>query len=375
MGRSQPDPATAPPPADATQLIDNLILDPFHGGSHAYVTSLVSRFLPGVTRTETLGSHLFKWRMGVASLWFADIIQREALEPKLLITTDMLDLSRLKGLCGERLHRAKSVLIMHENQLSYPRRASEREDLHLGLTNLFSCWVADLIWWNSQHHYDLFMEHAERFIGLFPKRVPSDLLERIRERSVVLGLPLDLDELRSLRRPAGSPRPPGRLRIAWNHRMQHDKNPDRLFGWLHGLAQQGLDFELHLLGPRHQPAPEVLFALKERVIDHQFPERRPYLELLSRCDVVVADPAQEHFGLSVAEAVQLGLWPIVRHGLCYPEWIPEDLHPDCLFSNQRAFEALVYAAVNQPERRCETLYDRFAAPQVVAQLCERLSSG
>ena len=102
------------------------------------------------------------------------------------------------------------------------------------------------------------------------------------------------------------------------------------------------------------------------LIDHQ---------LLSRCDVVVADPAQEHFGLSVAEAVQLGLWPIVRHGLCYPEWIPEDLHPDCLFSNQRAFEALVYAAVNQPERRCETLYDRFAAPQVVAQLCERLSSG
>ena len=67
--------------ADATQLIDNLILDPFHEGSHAYVTSLVSRFLPGVTRTETLGSHLFKWRMGVASLWFADIIQREALSP------------------------------------------------------------------------------------------------------------------------------------------------------------------------------------------------------------------------------------------------------------------------------------------------------
>ena len=144
-GEANLDPSTAPPPADAAQLIDNLILDPFHGGSHAYVTSLVSRFTGCDTaRRPWAASH-----MGVASLWFADIIQR-ALEPKLLITTDMLDLSRLKGLCGERLHRAQSVLIMHENQLSYPRRASEREDLHLGLTNLFSCWVADLIWWNSQ---------------------------------------------------------------------------------------------------------------------------------------------------------------------------------------------------------------------------------
>ena len=335
------------------------------------MTSLLARFLPGTTHTETLGSHLFKWRMGVAALWFAERIEAQRLTPKLLVTTDMLDLSRLKALCGKRLIDTQTALIMHENQLSYPRHAKEREDIHLGLTNLFSCWCADLIWWNSEHHQDLFMEQAERFIGLFPKRVPGDLLDRIEQRSAVLGLPLDLDELRPLRRTS---RAPGRLRIAWNHRMQHDKNPDRVFGRLARLAGAGLDFELHLFGPRHQDKPEILKQLDDQVIDHGYLGRAEYLEALSQCDVVVADPAQEHFGLSVAEAVQLGLWPILSNALCYPELIPKRLHGDCLFASEQEFDALIMQAAAAPERQCDALYERFEAPLVVEQLCERLAS-
>ena len=338
------------------------------------MTSLLARFLPGKTRTETLGSHLFKWRMGVASLWFAEIINSERLKPNRIITTDMLDLSRLKALCPEQLHHTQCVLLMHENQLSYPRHPDEREDLHLGLTNLFSCWVADLIWWNSKHHYDLFIEHAAAFINRFPKRVPGDLVDRVIDRSVIFGLPIDCDELMPLRRATQSQRAPGCLRIAWNHRMQHDKNPKAVFERLVRLANKGLDFELHLFGPRHQPPPVILKDLGERVVDHGFLDRASYLRALSQCDVVVADPGQEHFGLSVAEAVQIGLWPIVRNGLCYPELIPESLHDQCLFSNDAQFEALMISASNRLNRRCEPIYDRFDAAQIVQQLCERLSS-
>ncbi len=338
------------------------------------MTSLLARFLPGETRTETLGSHLFKWRMGVASLWFAQTINTEQLKPGLLITTDMLDLSRLRALCPEQLHKTQCVLLMHENQLSYPRHRDEREDLHLGLTNLFSCWVADLIWWNSKHHYELFIERAKAFISMFPKRVPGDLIDRIVDRSVVLGLPLDCDELLPLRLATASHRRPGCLRIAWNHRMQHDKNPDRVFARLAKLSSDGLDFNIHLFGPRHQKPPQVLNQLKHRVIDHGFLDRKPYLEALSQCDVVVADPAQEHFGLSVAEAVQLGLWPIVRNALCYPELIPESLHTECLFNDDQQFEALILVAAAQLGRRCQPVYHRFDAPQIVRQLCERLSN-
>ena len=338
------------------------------------MTSVLARYLPGETRTETLGSHLFKWRMGVASLWFAQTIDNEQIKPRRLVTTDMLDLSRLKALCPEYLRRTQCILLMHENQLSYPRHPDEREDLHLGLTNLFSCWVADLIWWNSKHHFDLFIERAKAFIGMFPKRVPNDLIDRILDRSVVLGLPVDCDELLPLRRAAASHRRPGCLRIAWNHRMQHDKNPDRVFGRLAKLSNEGLDFDIHLFGPRHQHPPQVLSQLKDRIVDHGFLDREPYLKALSQCDVVVADPAQEHFGLSVAEAVQIGLWPIVCNKLCYPELIPKSLHSQCLFDNELQFEALVTDASARLNRRCDPLYNRFDAPEVVQQLCERLSS-
>ena len=286
----------------------------------------------------------------------------------------MLDLSRLKALCPDQLRRTQCVLLMHENQLSYPRHPDEREDLHLGLTNLFSCWVADLIWWNSKHHYDLFMERAEAFISLFPKRVPGDLIDRIIDRSAILGLPIDCDQLVPLRQATQGQRLPGCLRIAWNHRMQHDKNPKIVFERLARLAANGLDFELHVFGPRHQQPPQVLRDLGERVVDHGFLDREPYLHALSRCDVVVADPAQEHFGLSVAEAVQIGLWPILRHGLCYPELIPQALHNDCLFNDDQEFEALILAAADRLDRRCQPFYNRFDAPQIVQQLCERLSS-
>jgi len=312
--------------------------------------------------------------MGVASLWFAQIINNEHLKPDLLITTDMLDLSRLKALCPDHLHQTQCVLLMHENQLSYPRHPDEREDLHLGLTNLFSCWVADLIWWNSKHHYELFIERAEAFISMFPKRVPGDLIDRIIERSIVFGLPIDCDELMPLRHATEFQRKPGFLRIAWNHRMQHDKNPKTVFERLARLATKGLDFELHLFGPRHQQPPEVLNDLGERVVDHGFLDREPYLNALSQCDVVIADPAQEHFGLSVAEAVQIGLWPIVRNNLCYPELIPKSLHSKCLFNDDQQFEALIQVAATQLDRRCQPIYNRFAAPQIVQQLCERLSS-
>ena len=311
--------------------------------------------------------------MGVAALHFADAITRENLRPKRLLTSDMLDLSRLKGLCPEQLAQTQCVLIMHENQLSYPRREAEREDMHLGLTNLFSMWCSDLIWWNSNHHYELFMAKAADFIGLFPKRCPDDLLQRIEARSVVLGLPLDLGELRPLRRESDDLRRPGALRIAWNHRMAHDKNPDRVFGRLAKLARQGLEFELHLFGPRHESAPAVLAELD--VVDHGYLERGAYPQRLAHCDLVVADPGQEHFGLSIAEAVQLGLWPLLPNGLCYPELIPKALHESCFFNDETDFARLLSQACEDPKRRFNPVYDRFEASQVVAQLCARLSSG
>ena len=332
------------------------------------MTSLVARFLPGETRVETLPSHLFKWRMGVAALHFAETIEREGLQPDLLITTDMMDLSRLKGLCPRALAASTCVLIMHENQLSYPTRKADRDELHLGLTNLYSAWCADLIWWNSQHHYDLFIKRARTLVKLFPKRVPKDLIERIQVRSHVFGLPINLRELASYRPERGRPRPQGPLRLAWNHRMSFDKNPQRVFERLLRAAKGGLDFELHLFGPRHEAPPAALAELGMRAIDHGFLERSDYLQQLAACDVILADPDQEHFGLSVAEGVQLGLWPLLPKRLCYPEFVPKELWADCLFNDEAGFDRLLAKCADQPQRRVQGFYTDFEASLVIDRL-------
>jgi glycosyltransferase involved in cell wall biosynthesis len=335
----------------------------------------LARFLPGETRVETLPAHHWKWRMSAAALSFAQRIEDDNLRPEWLITTDMLDLSRLKGLVPRHLSDTRTVLIMHENQLSYPQRASDRADLHLGLTNLYSAWCADVVWWNSCHHRDLFLEKAQALVRLFPQHTPKDLLQRIEDRSCVLGLPMDLDELRPLRRDETMGRTPGPLRVAWNHRMAYDKNPKRVFERLVRAHEAGQDFELHLFGPRHQPAPETLNTIKERIVDHGFLDRRPYLERLAQCDVVVADPDQEHFGLSLAESVQLGLWPIVPRRLCYPELLPKVLHQEVLFETEDEFDERFQACLLAPMRRAPACYEAFEAGLVIAQLCARLATG
>jgi hypothetical protein len=341
-----------------------LLLDPYHGGSHRYVTEQLAAHLPGSVDCFTLPARRWKWRMSAAAIAFADRLE-QGTHYDLLIATDMLDLSRFLTLSRGRSSFERTVLLMHENQLTMPRPEADREDLHLGLINVYSALAADCVWWNSAHHRDLFLNAVEALCAAGKASFPSDLADRVRARSTVLGLPLDLDELDAVQPPSRS----GPLRIAWNHRMAYDKRPAQALAPLVDLAG---DFEVHLFGPRNERRPggvdAVLEALGERVVDHGFLDRPAYLVALAACDLILAWPAQEHFGLSVAEAVELGLWPILPNQLCYPELVPEEHHRGVLFDDDASLRALIAPHIERRRARTSGWYTRFAAPTVIDKL-------
>ena len=77
-----------------------LILDPYHGGSHAAVTDTLVKFSPLPAQAWTLPARHWKWRMGSAHLHFAQQLNAMEAAPSHLLTTDMLDLSRLRDFCA-----------------------------------------------------------------------------------------------------------------------------------------------------------------------------------------------------------------------------------------------------------------------------------
>ena len=346
-----------------------LILDPYHGGSHAAVTETLLKFSPLPSQSWTLPARHWKWRMGSAHLTFSKRLNQCETLPSHLLTTDMLDLSRLQGLCP-RLYATHCTLLMHENQLSYPRPERDREDLHLGMININSCLAADRIWWNSEYHRDDFLSHVENLSRMLPEQGLSGVGREILERSQVLGLPLDLDEIRPHRHVQ---RKPGPLKIAWNHRRDQDKGAVEVLHLLADLIEEGLDFEVMLFGERFRNEPsglaEGLERLGARVIHDAFiSDRTDYLRLLAQGDVLLSTSKQENFGLSVAEAVQLGLWPLLPNALCYPELIPESQHEHCLYSSSQELKSLILQAADQPERQPGSWYERYEAKALLASV-------
>jgi len=228
---------------------------------------------------------------------------------------------------------------MHENQLAYPVRqqpasasgATDREesrDFAFGWAQLVSMLAVNSVIWNSNYNRESFFDCLQSFLKTIPdkaQRPDSDWIEReIRAKSCVLFLPIPAD-IAAFSRPQ-SPTPSKRLRIAWPHRHEYDKNPELFFETLRAMHENGADFEVVILGESFGEEP-VIFA-ESRVwleglgkVAHwgYAPDRAAYLDVLSTCDVAVSTAAHEFFGVAMLEAAALGVTPLAPAALAYPE--------------------------------------------------------
>ena len=297
-----------------------LALEPYYGGSHR-------TFLDGWRRGSrhrwtllTLPPFVWKWRMRHGAITFAGEVEKRLAAGErwdLLWCSDMLDLAQFRGLAPGAVHRLPAVAYFHENQLTYPVRFEKERDLHFGLTNLSTALAATEVWFNSAFHRDEFLDAIPRVLRRMPDFQPSGAVRQIRARSRIR--PPGVDAM-----PERGERAPGPLRILWAARWEFDKDPETFFAALAALRSRGTPFRLTVLGERFRRLPEI-FAEARRTFAEQidlwgYQERREdYLAALTRADVVVSTAKHEFFGVSVAEAIAAGCYPLLPRRLAYPE--------------------------------------------------------
>ncbi|MGV1099047.1 tRNA-queuosine alpha-mannosyltransferase domain-containing protein [Thiovibrio sp. JS02] len=317
-----------------------LVFEPYYGGSHkAFLAGLLAH-LPCEFILYTLPAHSWKWRMRLAAPYFAaqlrDLAAGEAGD--CLFCSSMLDVAAFKGLLPRRFRDLPLHVYFHENQFAYPVQVHAERDVHFGLTNLTTALAADKIAFNSRYNLESFLAGARDLLVRMPDMRLPRLEETIRAKATVLYPALDFSDFARTAPPYPNRKAPA---IVWNHRWEHDKNPELFFNGLFALAEQRVAFQLIVLGKSFRSRPPVFAEAQERLADRiihfgHAESREEYRSLLQRGDVVVSTALHEFYGIAVLEAVRCGCRPLVPDRLSYPELFPSA----CRFADHDFVETL-----------------------------------
>jgi glycosyltransferase involved in cell wall biosynthesis len=306
--------------AGSTSELRVLALEPYDGGSHrAFLAGWCDASRHAWTICG-LRPAKWKWRMRHAAVTFADELSARVARGEgwdVLFCSDMLNLAEFRGLAPPAVRQLPSVAYFHENQLTYPVRVAQERDFHFAMTNMTTALAADAVWFNSAYNRDAFLDALLGLLRRMPDHQPLDAVERIRAKSSVVAPGLEAFPERS-----ASPPPP--LHIIWAARWEHDKDPEGFFAALELLAGRGVDFRLSVVGEQFERSPAVFEAAQRRFaaqIDRwgYQPSRAAYRAALAAAHVFVSTARHEFFGISAAEAIAAGAYPLLPDRLAYPE--------------------------------------------------------
>lgn len=299
-----------------------IILEPYYGGSHRSLVDGLRANLGLDLELWTLPPRKWKWRMRGAAPVFAERWHREQPQVEGIFTSSLLNVAELRGLLPPEARSLPITLYFHENQLNYPVRVDDFRDYHYGWINILSALAADQLLWNSEYNRDSFFDALPNFISKMPDHRPSGIVEKLVSKSQVLPVPIAPG-------PSIESAQNDTCRILWNHRWEHDKGPEEFFQVLMKLQDEGLEFELSVLGQKFSDVPKIFSEAKEVLASkirrwgfvESFDEYR--MELAS-ADLVVSTAQHEFQGLSVLEAAAGGARPLLPNALAYPEIWPSD---------------------------------------------------
>jgi glycosyltransferase involved in cell wall biosynthesis len=303
-----------------------LILEPYYGGSHRYFLEGLQRHITADYVVFTLPARKWKMRMQLSALWCIDRIKGLPPEQRwfdTVLCSSFIDVAVLRSLLTKVKGwdiAAKICIYFHENQLFYPQRQAEPNNFQFAAINFHSALASDRIAFNSDFNAQSFFGGCQKYLQTASEMQLSGIIDELRGRSQVLYPGIDFSAIDQQRRIPDS----GTPIIVWNHRWEHDKNPDRFFQALHEIASWGADFRLILLGQTFPDSPqcfaEARKVFKERIIHYGYAASyADYAALLCRGDVVISTALHEFFGIAVIEAVRAGCLPLLPDRLSYPE--------------------------------------------------------
>lgn len=265
-------------------------------------------------------------------------------QPDAIIATDMVNLPAWLGLMCRHLASTTPIyLYMHENQLTYPWRPGEKPDLTYAMINWLSQLVADRVIFNSHYHREVWFAELPRLLKHFPDYNHLHLIDQVQAKSTVLPVGIDCGRIAALCEGsapiASTPQEPSQPLIVWNQRWEYDKGPEAFFRLLYRLDAQAVPFALAVAGENFRNVPTEFKAAKkrlsERIIHWGYAESyAAYVNLLQQADLVVSTALHEFFGISILEAIVAGAFPLLPNRLSYPELIPTELHPACLYEDE-----------------------------------------
>lgn len=319
-----------------------LLVEPYYSGSHRAWADGYVRHSSHDVRLITHPGRWWKWRMkGGAVTLAASLESLEGWAPDVVLVSDMVDLAHFRALARTHIGDPPTALYFHESQLTYPVAPGSSPDHSYSLTNWISAYAADAVLFNSGYHRQVFFERLARFFGRFPDMGHEHLIQDVESRSDVLPVGVDLSWVRSRPAEKGTPR------ILWNHRWEHDKDPEAFADAVEHLVARDADFELVLAGPRPGRTPTALNRIRElardRIVHDGEAPTPTYRKLVAGSDVVVSASRQEFFGISVVEAIAAGCRPVLPDRLSYPWLIPDEYHDDVLYPEGELGPALARA--------------------------------
>ena len=341
-----------------------LLISPYHGGSHRAWAEGYRKYSAHDLLLLTLPARYWKWRMHGGAVTLARQFAGSDFEPEVILATDMLDVSTFLSLTRDRTAGLPVVVYMHENQLTYPlpddpetgpmRRQHGERDLHYAFINYASMLSADQIVFNSEFHRRSFFDALPGFLNHFPEFREEQTTGQLEERSRVLPVGLDLEELTSATRTPERELP----LILWNQRWEYDKNPEAFFQTILALADEGITFELAVCGESFQQAPEIFDTaarqLNSQVIHWGYAEQDLYRRLLWDTTVTVSTAFHEFFGISILEAAFCETLPLVPKRLSYPEILPKEFHGTCLYGDEDELPERLKRSLADPQSTRET---------------------
>lgn len=311
-----------------------LLVEPFFGGSHAQWAKGFQEHSSHDVRILQMPDKHWKWRMHGGAVTLARLFMESEEQPDLILATDMLDVSTFLALTRSRTSGIPVYTYFHENQLTYPwseqdTATKQGRDRHYMFLNFTSALASDKVLFNSQYHLNSFLEAMPGFLERFPDHQNLECVSQIEDKSEVLPLGMDLGTLDI--EPEERPDPPHRAVILWNHRWEHDKNPEAFFRALFRIKDNGWEFKLIVVGERFTRVPAIFDEARERLKNEIIhwgyaPSRAEYARLLWTSDILPVTSEQDFFGGSVVEAMYCNVKPLLPKRLAYSEHVPEALH-------------------------------------------------
>tara|TARA_B110000116_G_scaffold180616_1_gene156397 strand:- start:271 stop:1371 length:1101 start_codon:yes stop_codon:yes gene_type:complete len=312
-----------------------LIVEPFFTSSHKSWAEGYAQNSRHEVEIISLPGRFWKWRMHGGAVTLAKRYHNLNFNPDLILATDMLNLPVFQALVKPECPVA---IYFHENQFTYPWSPNDEDvelqrDKHYGFINYSSALTADHVYFNSKFHLDSFFTGLEDFLRQFPDYREIQNIDKIRAKSSVLHLGLDLnkfDECKVEKNENDLPL------ILWNHRWEHDKNPGAFFDALVRLSKMGSQFNLAVLGEEFkQELPCFKHArkqLQKHIVQFDFTESfEEYAKWLWKADILPVTSNQDFFGGSIMEAVYCDVIPLLPNRLTYPELFNHKRNPHLFY--------------------------------------------